>query len=321
MRRALLAVALLAACGDFEDPEIVIDLRVLGMQVDPPEVVAPVDPEEPTQIDVRDLEDSTVCALVGDPTADRRLTWSMTSCPPTNSGRCDNSGAPQTLLGEGALDDPELGDEAPVICARLGADGNLLAILMESFDVNDLLGFGGISAQIELRVEPEGGGDPVFGTKRMRYAPQVPIDRVANQNPHIAGLTATFEDETVVDMPEGRCRDVEPVAVAAGAEIKLEPVESETDREDYVLPTIDGGRVELTENITYRWHSTAGAWQRHVSGGPRDPVGNEPQLFSRWTAPSDPAIVGAGLDVELWLVYRDERGGGAWLQSCVTVTP
>lgn len=323
MARRWLALAALfaAACGDFEDPEIVLDLRVLGVRVDPPEVVAPVDPNEPTQIDINDLEDATVCALVADPNSQRRLTWTMTSCPPTDSGRCDEPDKPSTVIGEGSIDDPETADQPQQVCATLVANGNLIAILMESFDLNDLLSFGGISAQIELRVEPEGGGEPVFATKRMRYAPQVPADRVANTNPAIAGITGTFDDDTVVDLPEGRCRDVEPVAIAPGAEIELEPVESEGDREDYVLPTIDGGRVEITENITYQWHSTAGSWQRHTSGGPRDPFGNEPQLFSRWTAPDDPAIVGDGLDVELWIVYRDERGGGAWFQSCLAVTP
>jgi hypothetical protein len=323
LTRAIVVAALLAAagCANFEDPEIVLDLRILGMQVDPPEVVAPVNPDDPAQIDITQLEDTTACALVADPNAARRLAWSLTACPPTDSGRCDQPDDPSTLIGEGSVDDPETADAPPMICGELLANGNLIAILMESFSADDLLGFGGISAQIELRVEPEGGGEPVFGTKRMRYSAQLPADRVANTVPSIVGITATFADETVVDMPAGRCRDVDPVAVGPGEEIKLEPVEPEGIREDYVLQAIDGDRVELTENITYHWHSTTGDWQRHTSGGPRDPFGNEPQLFSRWTAPSDPAVVGAGLDVELWIVYRDERGGVAWLQSCAAVVP
>lgn len=322
MRRlAVLAAVLAAACGEFEDPEIVLDLRVLAMTASPPEVVAPVDPEDPAKVDFASLEDADVCALVADPRAARRLRWTMTACPPTGSGRCDEPGDPSQVIGSGTIEDPESAAAPPPICGFLPADGNLLAILMESFSADDLLGFGGISAQIELRVEPEGGGSPVFATKRMRYAPQIPADRVANTNPVIATFTGTFADATEVELPAGRCRDVAAVQVAPGAEISLAPVEPEGVREDYVLPTIDGDRVELTENITYNWHSTAGSWQRFTSGGPTDPFGNVPQLFSRWTAPSDPAVVGDGLEVELWITYRDERGGGGWFLSCLAVTP
>ena len=259
MRAGIVALLVLAACGDFEDPEIVLDLRVLGLQFEPPEVVAPVDPEDPTRIDLTTIDDSFVCALVADPNAERRLTWTMTSCPPTSSGRCDQSNDPYTVIGEGSIDDPESGAEAPEVCAELQANGNLLAILMESFNADDLLGFGGISAQVELRVEPEGGGAPVFGTKRMRYAGQLPIDRVANTNPLIDSLTGTFEDDSEIEMPAGRCGDVTAVELAPGAAIKLTPVEPEGTREDYVLINLDGDRVELGENISYRWHSTAGS--------------------------------------------------------------
>jgi len=53
VRRALVSLALLAgACNtDFEDPSIVLDLRILGMRADPPEIVAPVDPQDPTDVD------------------------------------------------------------------------------------------------------------------------------------------------------------------------------------------------------------------------------------------------------------------------------
>ena len=323
----IVALAALAAigCGEFEDPEIVLDLRILGISATPPEIVSPVDPDDPANVDLASIEDARVCALVADPADSRRLGWTMTACPPTDSGRCDEPDKPSTVIGEGTIDDPESGETPPPgseICGVLAADGNLIAILMESFSADDLLGFGGISAQIELRVEPEGGGEAIFGSKRMRYAPQIPADRVANTNPVVAAFTGTFTaDETEIELPPGRCAGVTPVEIAAGAEIKLEPVEPEGVREDYVLPTIDGDRVELTENITYRWHSTAGSWQRHTSGGPIDPFGNEPQLFSRWTAPDDPEVVGDGIEVELWIVYGDERGGGGWFQSCFAVVP
>jgi hypothetical protein len=310
-----LAVAALAGCGSFEDPEIVIDLRALAMVAEPPEIVADVDPEDPGAVELDDIDDVTVCALVADPTEARRLEWTMTACPPTDGGRCDEPDDPSTVIGEGIIEDPETGDAAPSMCGTLGADGNLIAILMESVRADDLLGFGGISAQVELRVAGEGGAEPIFATKRVRYAPRIPADRVANSNPSLESFAVTMPGGEEIALPIGRCRDIEPLTVGPGAEITIEPVEPEGAREEYVLPTIDGGRVELTENLRYQWLATGGDWRRFESGGPVDPFGNEPLLDTRWTSPED-----AG-EVEMWVVQRDERGGSSFYRSCVRVEP
>lgn len=321
MTRAWIGVAgaLLAClgCGSFEDPAIVIDLRVLAMVAEPPEVVADVDPDDPGSVNLEDIDDVTVCALVADPTESRRLEWAMTACPPTDSGRCDEPDDPSTAIGAGVIEDPEEGADEPALCATLPADGNLIAILMESVRADDLLGFGGISAQIELRVDGEGDGEAIFATKRVRYAPRIPADRVSNRNPYVDGFTATVGGEEI-PLPLGRCGDVEPIEVGPGAEIAIEPIEPEGVREDYVLPTIEGGRVDLTENLRYQWLATAGDWSRFESGGPRDPFGNEAPIDTRWRSPGDVAEAG---DVEMWVVQRDERGGSSFYRSCVRVEP
>src|SRR5690606_22747649 len=102
---------------------------------------------------------------------------------------------------------------------------------------------------------------------------------------------------------------------------EVEPLEPQGAREDYVVPTFDGGSRMLTENLSYAWYATAGEWNRENTGGPRDFAGNAPPLDSTWTAPTDPEIVGAGLDVALWMVQRDERGGQTWYHSCLRVVP
>ena len=295
-----LALALLAAgCGSFEDPTIVIDLRVLAMQADHPELVLDFDPEDPIAV-VPQLEANpiTVSALVADPGASRRLAWDMIACPPTNDLRCDPA-------------DPPTAVDLPRGSFVVGLD-----VLQASVRADSLAGFGGVAVQVQLRVWPEGGNpdtDAVVGSKRLVIAPRVPAERVANQNPTLAALLV--DKDTNRPMTPGRCEDAGAVRLEVDPEeeVVLLPVEPEGVRETYVLPTFDGGVRTITENLRYAWLATAGGWSSGESGGPIDAFGNQPTLDSTWTAPKDPG------DVRLWLVQRDERGGLGWTEYCVHV--
>jgi len=92
--KTVVIAGVLAGCATFEDPNIVIDLRVLGMSATAPEQILDVDlanPPAPETL-LAMLQPSMVCALVGDPGNARRLRWSMqmarTSAPP---GTCPGS--------------------------------------------------------------------------------------------------------------------------------------------------------------------------------------------------------------------------------------
>ena len=80
MKRAWLALAL-AACGSFEDEDIVVDTRVLAMAATVPDQVIDVALEKP-QSDLELLEQlvpTRMCALVADPSKARdRLGWTPT---------------------------------------------------------------------------------------------------------------------------------------------------------------------------------------------------------------------------------------------------
>jgi hypothetical protein len=332
-RTALLLVLVAAgACNtDFEDPSIVLDLRILGMRAEPPEIVAPVDPEDPTAVDLADIPSVEVCALVAEPDQERGAHYRMRLCPPTGGGRCngaDEGEAEQTVfdLAEADVADPDALD-ARGMCATIEPSADLVVVVQQSVRADDLAGFGGIGVQVELAVTPAGGSeeDTVWGFKRVRYSPQLPAERVANTNPALEGITGarapTGERDRDFDVPLGRCGAVTPFLVAPGERITFLPREAEGAREDYVLPTFEGGTRHYTENLTYQWHATAGKWQRFESGGPTDPVGNEPPLDSRWTAPDDAEEIGDGLDVRMWIVQRDERGGQAWYETCAHVVP
>jgi hypothetical protein len=307
----LLATFAAAGCGSFEDPTIVLDLRVLAMQADHPELVLDFDPEEPAAV-IPQLEANpiTVRALVADPGAERRLAWDMVACPPTKDLRCDPED-PSTAIASGVVADPEAAVDLPTGTFVVGLD-----VLEASVSADSLAGFGGVAFQVQLRVWPEGGdasADAVVASKRIVIAPRQPAQRVANSNPTLGALL--LDKDASMPVTPGRCED--PTAarleVQPEQEIVLLPVEPEGVRETYVLPTFEGGVRTITENLRYAWLATAGSWSSGESGGPIDAFGNLPTLDSTWTAPED-----AG-DVRLWLVQRDERGGLGWTEYCAHV--
>lgn len=323
--RRYLALVLLAGCGSFEDPTIVIDTRVLAVTAEPPEQVFDLDPQNPPMdISELNLVDATVCALVADPGEDRALDWTMTVCAPTNDGRCEGHGdRPRFELGSGRIEDPETAGTAQPACGTLPADAGLLLVLEDAIMRDELGGFSGIDVQVTTKITPAGGDDEdaIFAEKDVRYAIRLPAERTANTNPDVDHFDILVEDADPIVLPLGRCADqIVPINIVAGEVLPLIPVEPDGVREDYLVPTFDGGSRAFTENLTYQWLASAGAWNRAFSGGPHDISGAEAKLDATWEAPF-PEDVPEPLDVSLWIIQRDERLGARWFESCVRVIP
>ncbi len=320
---ALLAVVTLGAtaCGEFEKESIILDLRILNIRSEPSEIVSPFDPENPMDLQLEEVE---LCALVADPLVSRRLTWGMVACGPTDSGKCDELDRPFVDLGRGTVDDPEEADAPVRMCATLPAGGLVPVVLEDAITADALAGFGGIALQIEFWVRDENGTieQAEFAKKRVVYAAKIPEARVPNVNPWVGEFVVTRQNGRSERMPLGRCKDnANPLRVIAGETITIYPNEPAGIREDYVVPTFDLEERWFTENMRYAWFSTVGSWGSENSGGPTDPIGNEPQRQTEWTAPTDPEIVGDGIDVPMWFVQRDERAGSADYDACVRVEP
>jgi hypothetical protein len=324
MTRALLAV-LLAGCGKFQDPNIVVDLRVIAMTASPPEQVIDIDlanPPPPEQVLPR-LVPSEVCALVADPGFDgRRLRWTMTMCPQTSEDRCDD-GDPQELIGNGLLGDPDLAVPEPRMCATIQPDATLIAIVLQTLQGDALHGLQGVQYEVVLRVGGE-GADPEldqYAGKALQLAARVPPQRTANTNPWLTRIDASIDGAAPVPLPLGRCVDqIAPIVVAPEHKMRLTPIEPDGVRETYVIPTLDGSYDTFTENLSYQWTAGAGEFSDGDTGGPRDPFGNVPPLFSDWKAPKASDLNGM-TDFPLWIVQRDERLGEHWYESCARVMP
>jgi hypothetical protein len=294
-------LAVLAACGTFEDPAVVIDLRILAMTAEPPEQVLAFDPADPFAVELSPVE---VCALVADPTRNRALNWSMTLCPPQAGGRCADD-RPSLLLEEGIVEDPE-GEFRTLACATVPAGDEVRAIIQDTIEHDD------VSPRFS------GEAEAVYGVKSVRYSPLQPAERVANTNPHIERYAVSEQGIEVDQLHPRRCtRDTFPFTVGPGDRVIVVPIEPDGIREEYVVPTFEGGSRRFTEYMTYQWLAAGGTWSRFDSGGPRDPSGNRPAMGSTWTAPDVDQLV----EIPVWIVQRDERGGGSWFESCIRVDP
>jgi hypothetical protein len=309
------------ACGSFENPSIVIDLRFVGIAAEPPEQVVPVDPENPLSTMFGDVQ---VCAIIADPGAARSLSWQMSVCRPVGGRRCDANERPTVMMGGGVIEDPELATTPQVACATVPGGATILPILQDAIENDSLSGFGGIDLNVMVRVVPQGGGEAqaIYGSKAVRYSPQYPEERVANANPTLTQLDVDRGEGTEpAAMPLGRCIDqAAPLALGPRETIHLMPVEPEGAREDYVVPTFEGGSRMFTENLRYEWLAGGGDWTRGRTGGPRDGAGNFPELDTEWESPAAEDLDGP-TDIPLWVIQRDERGGARWFETCVRVTP
>ncbi|MDB4956137.1 MAG: hypothetical protein JWO36_3706 [Myxococcales bacterium] len=324
MVKRLIACAFLVGCGTFEDPNVVLDLRIISMTATPPEQMVDVDLSKPLMpIDLLgQLAPAEVCGLIADPNFERNLRWTMTLCT-LSAGRCD--GTP-TKLGSGLLSDPDLTTPEPRMCVTVQPDGNLLGTLLEALDGDTLHGLGGVDYGVSLQIGGE-TADPAldqFADKHLRVSPRIPADRAANNNPSLTGIQAVIDGGSPIPLPLGRCIDFQPpnlpLSVAPAQKVRLTPIEADGAREPYVVPTLDGKTRMFTESLKYQWVTTGGSLSKGSSGGPHDPFGNPAPLFTDWTAPK-PADLAGPTDFSLWIVQRDERFGEAWYESCLHVEP
>jgi len=313
-----------AGCGSFQDPNVVIDLRVIAMAASPPDQVIDVDltqPPMPLAV-LGQLVPTEVCALVADPGLERRLLWSLTMCPVTGDDRCD-SDRPEVALGSGLVDDPEATLPEPRLCVTIAPDGDLLGVLLDVLQDDTLHGLGGVDYAVQLRIGGENGDRELdqYASKTVRVAPRIPADHAANHNPQIDRIDASIDDGPPVALPLGRCvENPAPFALAPGVRVRLTPIEPDGAREVYVVPTLDGKSQTFTESLTYQWVASAGGFSNGSTGGPRDLSGNPAPLFTDYRAPRASDLDGP-TDVSLWIVQRDERLGVHWYEACIRVVP
>jgi hypothetical protein len=341
--RALLAavICVVAGCTTFEDPSIVLDLRVIAMtasfdtdgrppptdasqtESSGPEQVIGIDFEHPNvQTILAQIQPVWIRAFIADPAAHRSLKWKMTLCILGMDDRCDLD-HPVIEMGSAVISDPEDSLSAQQPTAELLPDQKLLAILREAVEANPVQALGGIEYGVVIEVSDL--ADPtqiVYGAKHLRLAGRTPPDRSANVNPFLSYLDAAIQSIGII-IPHCRCSQHELAGcnipeIDAGTVVTLFPVEPTSIRQEYTAPTLSGGSETLTETITYQWLAGEGGFSDETTGGGHDVLGNQSLLGTEWRAPKK---VSTDVYVPIWMIQRDERYGANVLETCMHVVP
>lgn len=338
-RWSLSAVVLLAApwaCSDFEERQLVVDLRVLAVAAEPPEVLLPValnfdlsaPLEDAAQTVARDglyrfteaPPPVTLRALVADPRDPTRpVTFRATACLASGFVGCGaQSGAAGQGDERGAARETEalVIEVAPNTRAPLDQVQLTFAPTVEQLSrwlaEDPFKGFGSLYVQVDLVVVAE-DGTADRAAKVVAYTPPLftlggdqppPPPRTPNRNPALTGLR--FDDEV-------RTLEQGAPPLVAGRKVGVHPVFDPADAlEQYTLqnfptgnpPTL--GYTAMTEKLSFEFFSETGRFGR-AGSATRTPAGEVKDFGSAYTP-----IAGEASEDTLYIVVRDERGGASW---------
>ncbi|MCA9521234.1 MAG: hypothetical protein KC609_09685 [Myxococcales bacterium] len=271
--------------GGLESRSKVKDLRFLGLRADPPEIIISSADDPIPPFDVTALLVDPSGTVISAPL----MVW---ACPPTQSGRCDNS-EQRRLVHESTA---SIGD----VTVSIQLD---LAFMTKLYEADKYKGLGGLTVLLHWQF------GPIAAAKLMVFGYPQPEGRQPNRNPAIADIT--FDGETVFGP--------KPLNLPGDAEIEVIPTPVEGSQESYPLVTFTGEVRDERERIVYNWYATEGGFSPDESGGRKGILGSgetDVDPKTTWNSPDD--YTG---EVTFWVVIRDERGGSSWRSFTANVIP
>jgi hypothetical protein len=331
--RLLVCVALLfvACSAGRDDPTTVHDLRVLGLSLEPPELLIPgcdaglflalagtADGGRPT-LDpalTRELFDLAArslrfTALIADPDGGARpLDYRLRACASADDRDCSDPGQ-SVELGAGTTTAGELGlTVAPA--AQLLPDAAHTPLVLAVIQQDPYRGLGGVRVPLVLELLGPGGREHLYAQKLMVYTCQLFPEQRQNVTPRLPGLTWSVGDAGVEAWPEGEVKRHQ-----GRAEVTLQPVDFSALEEAYVVPSLSLTPIALQESWKLNWMTTSGSLGSYQTGG--TDLGGTTQRHRNTWRPD--AVASEGGRVTLWVVVRDGRGGESWLTRQIDWTP
>jgi hypothetical protein len=290
-RLGLALVALSACSFGFDSPSQIKDLRVLAIQVEPPELTP-----------ANALGGLTVKALVVNTEALGSISWSLAMCltaPKTGTGlgRCPEG---STVLTSANTSLDEVALRGPLPPAVLGILQSHQALAPQ--------------LQLELTV----GDAPLYAEKSVAVTPM--LTQAPNSNPVLSGLT--FDGEpwlagAPLGVKVGQCASDKKETVTNADRSKstfcthdLVPSVDESQQQLYEARSTTTGEVTTQqERLRLAWFADQGVLHRATTqqaGATGNPTASS-DLSNVWRE----AEGLSGL-VHFWVVVRDGRGGESW---------
>lgn len=333
MRTLLRTVGALAACaalgcvGPEDVPSNVFDLRVLGVQLSPPEIMAPAcirdvsDPQAQAALAAY-AQPVVYTALLQDPAGGGRpIEYKLWACASTRDRDCSDKGE-RFLLAPDPQDpsDPRTAGPGELTVsiqpALLGVDlgtGDFSnSLLLNVLENDPYKGLGGIRVPTVLNVEA--GEEEIFAQKLMVYScnffPERPgydgPTMTPNENPVLPGVLLGDDpwEEGEVPLLEG------------DGPFVMVPQDFADRQEHYVVPSFELQPVALVERWKIAWHADLGRFSPNETGG-ASYGGEDVRHRVEWLPPPD----AREQDVNFWFVVRDGRGGVSWLKRTAHYKP
>jgi hypothetical protein len=272
MRRPVLLVCLFAAgCSDTLTPySLITGLRLLGAKAEPAEAAAG--------------QEVALTAFAVDPDGSP-ITFDWTAClaPP--------------IPGTGTVNSDCLTVDGGPLLVPLG-DGAMIKTMVPAAGA-DVLGdpdaTGGRYLPIRLRT-----GTPatsIDGLFRLRWADGGAL----NHNPTLDAVAIVTEDGSGKVQSRSPLDAVTPTVVHRGDRLTLRATFSAGSDESYLVPQPDGTARMATEVLSVSWFTTAGSWSSDSTGADTDTTLTLDKNL--------PASGSTPIQIDLYLVGRDERGG------------
>jgi hypothetical protein len=330
----LVPSALAAGCGDFQDVSTVIDLRVLDIRADPPEIL--VDP-----MNLGGPFSTRLTALIGDPTGgDRTVTVEALACPRTIDAVTAATGKngivcspydPQSTAADASVPVTAPPPAPPTVAERTAfGDAELTLpfsfpqeLLVRAYQLDSYARLG-FQLPIAFQLAVAAGGESEIAVKRVIFAvpPDGHADQTPNANPRIPALVSYADRDSDANpvMPQPFDLD-QAMPVALGDSLWLEPQGVDSEAETYFRRALTREAVpqivvtEAKETLRYNFYATAGTFSPPNTASIVSVVRSMPQRVHVESQYQAPAVMPPDSVVTFWIVVRDERGGSSWVKG------
>lgn len=281
-----------ACVGPEDHPTTVKDLRVLAIELEPPELMTPKCQAD-TLADLAVYATPVqVNALIVDPKGEgRAISYELVACANPSDRECKNEKT-RVPLAEGETSGGVLTVTVTPGVALLSKDRPLLE---EVFEEDPYRGLGGLRMPLSLHLRA--GDEEIYAEKLMLYSCRFFPDMVPNRTPVLPGVTVNGSSWERAGVPE-----------LSGGPWVVEPKDFSDLEEDYVVPSLQLAPVRLHESWKVAWYTSLGTFSEAETGGV-DIGGGAGRHQVRWNPPKDLPES----DVDFYFVVRDGRGGQSWL--------
>ena len=332
IKRVLFMVVFGLSCvPPTDDPSQVVDLRVLAINFEPPELMASncdalLNQSDGGEIDITGFlafaRPIAMTWLIQDPKGEgREIAYDVKACANQGDFKCENEGD-FVELASGVT---KAGELKRVLTPGFsfvdvppdGGIGSGTPLLLEVGTQDTFRGIGGLRMPIVIHIKA--GSEETYAQKLMVFSCRIFPEMKPNVSPALPGMTYTTNESRRVGADDGGVWGESDLPVFAGKDggIRFEPLPFTHLQESYVVPSFQLKPLGLVESWKISWHADLGRVSPNETGG----VGFDGEEEKHRVFWSPLIAENTEQDVNFWMVVRDGRGGQTWIHRTLHWKP